>query len=38
MKGNLPTFELEPFFLRGAFGEADAGDLRMAIGAARGKW
>ena len=27
--------EFEAFFLRGAFGEADAGDLRLAIGAAR---
>ena len=27
--------EFEAFFLRGAFGEADAGDLRLAIGTAR---
>ncbi|MEN9469998.1 MAG: hypothetical protein RL630_1731, partial [Verrucomicrobiota bacterium] len=27
--------EFEAFFLRGAFGEADAGDLRLAIGASR---
>ena len=31
----LADLEFEAFFLRGAFGEADAGDLRLAIGTAR---
>ncbi len=33
--GELADLVLETFFFRGAFGETDAGHLRMAVGAAR---
>ena len=35
MKGNLPTLTLWPAFLRLGLGQADRGDLRPRIGAAR---
>ena len=35
LKGNLPTLNFYALLLRRALGQADARDLRLAIGAAR---